>query len=74
MKLSFYYRAHDSANNDVFDKKIVTSLQPVWNDKTFKQRWILYKGHTYLGMKESGEQRESTSTNSATIFKDYHCT
>ena len=69
-----YYRAHDSAENGVLSKKIVMSLEPVRNDRSFKLRQILHEECSYFGMKkkESGIQRESISTNPATIFKDLH--
>ena len=35
VKLSFYYRAHDSAQNGVHSKKIIMSLWPVRSDGSF---------------------------------------
>ena len=46
---------------------------PVRNDVNFKPQQILYQKRTYLGVKkkESGNQRESTFTNIASIFEGY---
>ena len=54
---------------------IVMSLQPIMSDSSFQPWQILYKEHTYFGMKkESGKQKESTSTISAAILKEYRST
>ena len=49
---------------------------PVRSDASLKVGRFLYKKRAYLGKmkKETGEQRESTSTMLAVIFKDYHST
>ena len=54
------------------NRLIVTTHPPVRNDRSFKPWRILYKERAYFGMKkkESGEQGESTFTNSATILKN----
>ena len=54
----------------VLGENIVMSLQPVRSDTSFKPWQILYKEFAYFGMKKSGEQRESTFTNSVTILKN----
>ena len=74
MKVSFYHRALDSAQNGVFNETIVMSLQPVRSDRNFKLWQILYKEWDYFGMKkkQSGKQRESTYINPAVIIKEYH--
>ena len=61
MKLSSYYRAHDPVQNGVQIDKFVLSCQPVAKEQS---KLKIYKINILLVMKnESGEQRESTSTN-----------
>ena len=73
IKLSFYYRACDSAQNGVHSKGVTMNLRPVKSDGSFKLWYILYKnGYFGIKKKESDEQRKSTSTNLVEIFKDYH--
>ena len=49
----YYYSMRDSAQNGVYGKKVMMSLQPVRSNESFE--------HTYFGMKkESGEQKKST--------------
>ena len=76
MKPSSYYRARDAEQNGVLVEEFIMPRRPVRSDASLKVRYFLYKKRAYLGKKkkESGIQRESTSTNSTVIFKDYHST
>ena len=76
VKQGSYYRARDAAQNGAQVDKFITSRRSVRSDASLKVRWFLYKKCVYLEKKEkeSGEQRESTSTKLAVIFEDYHST
>ena len=75
MKLSSYYRPRDAEQNGVLDEEFIMPHWPVRSSASLKVRYFLYKKRAYLGKKkESGEQRESTSTKLMVIFKDYHST
>ena len=64
MKPSSYYRARDAEQNGVLVAEFIVPHRPVRSDGSLKVRYFLYKKRAYLGKKkkESGEQRESTST------------
>ena len=74
MKPSSYYRPRDAEQNGVLVEDFNMPHQPVRSGASLKVRYFLYKKHVYLGKKkkESGNQRESSSTNLMVIFEDYH--
>ena len=76
MKPSSYYRARDAEQNGVLVEEIIMPRRPLRSGASLKVWYFLYKKRAYLGKKkkESGDQRESTSTNSTVIFIDYHFT
>ena len=75
VKLRFYYRARDSAQNGGQVEKVTTILRPVRSNASLKPRQILYQKCVYLRVKkESGNQRESIHTNLVAIFEDNHST
>ena len=58
VKLRFYYRARDSAQNGGLVEKVTMILQPVRSNVSFKPQQILYQKHAYLRVKkkEPGDQ------------------
>ena len=73
VKQRFYYRARDSAQDGVLGEDCdEPSACIVRSDRTFNPQRILCQERAYFGMmkKESGEQRESTFTNSAVILRN----
>ena len=76
MKQGSYYRARDAEQNGAQVDKFSMSHRPARSDLSLKVGRSLYKKRAYLGKKnkESGGERESTSTKLAMIFEDYHST
>ena len=67
VKLRFYYRARDSAQNGVQVEKVPSTCKERCK---VKPRQILYQKQAYLRVKkESGDQREYTCTNLVAILK-----